>query len=96
MDGIVWTVHNADGNCDENLTDEEDVIRYYNARKYKYLKMKVTSTALCYSVLVLFENKSERLEKMTIGVDIQSTWWGRGGIIARIKKGSRIDCSKSN
>lgn len=59
---------------------------YYNARKYEYLKTKVTSTALRYSVLVLFVNKYHGLETITKGDDMQSTWTGRGGIISKIKK----------
>jgi hypothetical protein len=61
------------GYVSEILTDEEDVVPRYNARKYEYLKMKVTSTTLRYSVLVLFVNKYHGLETIAKGDDMQST-----------------------
>ena len=48
--------------------------------------MKVISTTLRYGIMVLFLNKYQGLEGIKPGVDIQSTWSGRGGIISKIKR----------
>ena len=69
-----------------SLVGEEDVVPYCNAKKYEYLKMKITSTALRYSVLVLFLNKYQGLDGIKPGVDIQSSWSGRGGLVSKIKR----------
>ena len=74
----------AEDDCLDDI--EEETVPYYNAVKYEALRMKITSTALRYGVMVLFVNKYQGLDDIKEGVDVQSSWVGKGGLISKIKK----------
>lgn len=66
--------------------DDDDVVPYYNAKKYEELKMKITSNAIRHGVFVLFVNKYKALDNVVEGADVTATWGGKGGLISKIRK----------